>query len=408
MTRIQAVRSGLDTFEELAIDALFTRVMGSVAAAAQEHFPNAKLPELPTASSNPMGNHPLSYFMEHSLIAAGIPYQKHNREEIALKCLQQGGYGIRNFSGVQASGPQFNRPGDFPNLLSNLAGKVMDLALQLADPTYPIYSHRIPDKDDFRPINVLRGGQFDALDLIIDGKPASELAMAEEAGGWLQIDRYANKVGLTPIMLANDDLDSWSQQIASLAYAHEQTLNRLCLSLVTTNVVLLDGTALFDNSRGNIVASGGAPSSTQAGYHRNLHLLQTGVNGQGKVRTPPAIALVPVELADEAEQTYLSPGVLLEAALKRPSSDTNINVHRGKVRPVVEPELSDASAEAWYTFANPAIRPVIAHVFMTGYGPGGRRSTWFDQDTETRYTKLEGRFAAAAVSGRGAVRNPGS
>lgn len=413
--RITPGPSRQDKFSDLATAVLFDRLCGSVAAAAADYFPHSKISQLQPGGPKPAGyealqNAPLSFFAKQCVMAAGVnlpPWP--NMEDVATQALQQGGGDILSFgSELYAGGPQLNRPGDFPNLLANLSGKILDMALQLADPTYPVYTKRISDRPDFKPATVLQGGQFTELDLILDGKAARELAMAEELGGWLQIDRYGNKVGLTPIMVANDDLDAWAMQLASLGYAHEQTLNRLALSLVTANVVLLDGFELFDNTNhGNDVTSGGAPDATEAGKMRQKHLLQTGVGGVGKLRTPPAVAMVPVELQDEAEQTYLSPGVLLEAMMKRPSSDSNINVHRGKVTPVVEPELSDASSVQWYTFANPNIRPAIVHAFQTGYGPGGQRTSWFEPDTSTRWTKLEGRFAVAAISHRGAVRNAG-
>jgi hypothetical protein len=54
------------------------------------------------------------------------------------------------------------------------------------------------------------------------------------------------------------------------------------------------------------------------------------------------------------------------------------------------------------------IRRVICHVFQTGYGRGGRRTSWFDPDAETRWFRLEGRFAAFAASHRGCCRNKGA
>lgn len=408
--------SGAEKFHEAAAAVLFDRCCGGIAAAASEHFPHSGAASAgPEEGQKPAGyaelqHAPLSFIAEQSLRLSGrrVP-QFASKEQIALAALQSGGYGVSEFhSELYAAGPALNRPGDFPNLLSNLAGKMLDMALQLADPTYPIYTQRLMDKPDFKPTTVIQTGQFEELDLVLDGKKADEQAMLEEAGGWLQIDRYANKVALTPVMVANDDLDNFTRQLASLSYAHEQTLNRLCVSLLTSNVTLLDGNSLYDNTNhGNDVTSGASPSATQATTHRQKHLLQTGVGDRGKVRTPPSIWLGPVELQEDAEQVFLTSGAILEAMMKRPQTDATINVHRGKITPVVEPELSDNSTKIWYTFADPRIRPVIAHAFMSGYGRGGRRTTWFDPDSECRYVKLEGRFAAAAISHRGSVRNAG-
>lgn len=397
--------AGADKFEAAAVAALLDRSGHGDPAAAKP----AGFAELRHA--------PLSYIAERCLQASGIRVpQFMAKEQLALMALQMGGagnvteYGSEKFGGgPSASGPAFNRPGDFPHLLSNLAGKILDQALQLADTSYEHYTDRIPDVADFKPKTVIQAGQFEELDLLLDDEDPKTQAMLEEIGGWLQVDRFGNMAGLTPVMVANDDLDAFEGQLVSLSYAHDQTLNRLCLSLVTSNVTLLDGVALYhDGSHANdIDSAGAAPSATEMTKHRTKHALQPGVGGRGVVRTPPAIALVPQALSEAAEQTFLTAGVLLEAMLKAPATDSAINVHRGKIKPVVEPELDASSAKKWYTFANPKIRRVIAHAFMKGYGRGGRRTSWFDPARETRYVKLEGRFGAAAVSHRGSVRNKG-
>lgn len=396
--------AGADKFEAAAVAALLDRSGHGDPAAAKP----AGFAELRHA--------PLSYIAERCLQTSGVRVpQFMDKEQLALMALQMGGagnvtvFGSEKFGGgPSASGPAFNRPGDFPHLLSNLAGKILDRALQLADTSYEHYSDRIPDVADFKPKTVIQAGQFEELDLLLDDEDPKTQAMLEEIGGWLQVDRFGNKAGLTPVMVANDDLDAFEGQLVSLSYAHDQTLNRLNLSLVTSNVTLLDGVALFhDGSHANDLTSGAAPSAAQMTLHRNKHALQPGVGGRGVVRTPPAIALVPQALSEAAEQTFLTAGVLIEAMLKAPATDTAINVHRGKIKPIVEPELDASSAKKWYTFANPAIRRVIAHAFMKGYGRGGRRTSWFDPARETRYVKLEGRFGAAAVSHRGSVRNAG-
>jgi len=187
------------------------------------------------------------------------------------------------------------------------------------------------------------------------------------------------------------------------------TLNRLCVALVAGNVTLVDGNSLYDATNHlNEVASGsgGAPSITQMNLQREAHRSQTGIDGKGKVRTPPAIALVPSTLETEAEQLFSPFAVFNES--KTAATDATLNVYRGKVRPVMEVELDGYSPTQWYTFADPKRRRAIVHCFQRGYGRGGRRTSWFEPARETRYVKLEGRFGAAVASFRGTVRNYGA
>lgn len=348
---------------------------------------------------------PLSHIAQRCLELSGVRVNQFaTAEQIAMEALQMGGTNLVPF----ATGPAYNRPGDFPNLLSNLAGKILDQAVRLSAATYPVWTSKLPDVPDFKPHTIIGMGMADQLDEIMDDEDAKALQLDEEAAGYIQVGRFANKVGLTPVMVANDDLDAFTQGLQSLAVAHERTLNGLCIALLGANATLLDGFSLFDDAvHGNDIASGsgGVPSTTQANLMRLKHRRQTGIGGVGKVRTPPKIALVPTAHEEAAMQTFLQFTRLNESKL--PVTDATINTFRGSIEPVVEPDLEDYSLLQWYTFADPRIRRSIVHVFQRGYGRGGKRTTWFDPGKETRYVKLEGRFAAAAASFRGVVRNAG-
>jgi signal peptide peptidase SppA len=386
---------GADRFAVDAVDALLMRYNYKPTSAT------------PSQESQQMRSAPLMYFAQQCLQLAGRRVNQFaDPEDIAAAAMQMSG--MERVT-VSASGSAYSRPGDFPNILSNLAGKVLDQAIEIAEPTYPVWTARLPDLADFKPKTIIGLGHFDELDEILDDEDPKSLDFDEEAAGWIQAGRYGNKVGLTPVMVANDDLDAFTQGLQSLAMAHEHTINRLCIALIAGNVTLLDGNALFDSSNhGNIVASGGggAPSTTQANKMRLLHRRQTGIGGKGKVRTPPRIALVPTAHEEAALQTFLVFSQLNESKL--PVTDATINTFRGLIQPVVEPDLEDYSTAYWYTFADPRIRRVIVHAFQRGYGRGGKRTTWFDPARKTTYVDLEGRFAAAACGHRGACRNDGA
>jgi len=391
---VRVTGEGADQFATDAVDGLLLR---SGYRAASEKL---------SREAEQLQGAPLAWIAQRCLQLSGSRVNQFaTPEQVALDALQMGGVNLTVFS----AGPAFNRPGDFPNLLSNLAGKMLDQALQIAEPTYPVWTARIADLPDFKPKTIIGVGNFDELDEIMDDEDPKSLQLDEEAAGWIQAGRYGNKIGLTPVMVANDDLDAFTQGLQSLAVAHETTLNRLCLAIITGNVSLLDGNALFDDTNhGNDIASGsgGVPSSAQANLMRLKHRRQTGIGGHGKVRTPPKIALVPTAHEEAAMQTFLTFSRLNESKL--PVTDATINTFRGSIEPVVEPDLEDTSVLVWYTFADPRIRRVIVHAFQRGYGRGGKRTTWFDPGKETRYVKLEGRFAAAACGHRGAVRNAGA
>lgn len=331
-----------------------------------------------------------------------------NREQVALAALQLGqqSQGRVEFgSSYGMVGASYNRPGDFPNLLSSLAGKVLDTSIEAADVSYQDWTDRMSDTTDFKPSVITAMGVFTTMDDLKDDEQYKSLKMNEELRGFISVERKGNAVGMTPIMVANDDLDGFMQQLQSLGYAHEATINELCIALLENNVLLADNVALFHASHGNIVSGGGAPSATQAEKNMLLHDAQTVVGGGRTIKNDVKVVLVPSAHWVAARQTYQPFRDLGET--KTPTADTSLNVFRDQgIKVVKETGLSNSSK--WYTFADPRKARVIAHRFMAGYGKGGQRVTWFDTSRGTRYYGLEGRFGVSAVGYRGVVQNPGS
>lgn len=327
-----------------------------------------------------------------------------SREEQAMQLLQ-----LNSNLTPLASAGAYGQVGDFPNLLSALAGKILDAGIELAAPTYPMWTNRLMDVPDFQPKTIIGTGAFDNLSEITDDEDPPQLKFSEELKGFVQAGQYANKVGLTPRMVANDDLDGFNQQLLSLGQAHEFKLNSLCVALLTANPTLPDGIALFNASHSNLIASSpGVPSAAEAEKVRVMMAKQTGIGTSRTIAVDVGVVLVPISQLSAAETTYLSVAELVRRTgeSKVNATDSNINVHRGGKTIVQEPELESVSTTAWYAI-DKRFRTIV-HVFQTGYGRGGQRTTWFDHARGTRWVKLEGRFGAAAVGWRGILKNPGA
>jgi len=325
-------------------------------------------------------------------------------QQMALNFLQLGGSETQYFAAD--TGGSWHQPGSFPNVLSNLANKGLETGFQLATVTYPIWTAKLMDLADLKPKPFMTIALNDEMDKKVGDEEAKTLAMTEDFVGWIQGDIFDNKVGLTAVMVANDDLDAFQQGLLGLATAHENTLNGLCVGLLTGNVVLTDGQTLFENTYHlNDKTSGAAPSGSELGAMRTKHRLQTGPGGYGYIKTPPKYLLAPAALETAAIQATMP---LLPGETTARAADSNINTVRGLITPVIEPELDANSSTIYYTVADPALRRCIVHAFQRGYGRGGQRRTWFEDSRLTRYVALEGRFAAAAISYRGIVRNAGA
>jgi signal peptide peptidase SppA len=357
-----------------------------------------------------LSNAPLSFFARQCLEAAGtrVPQFITNEELMEIAFAMDG----PNRVTVGANYSPYSRPGSFPNLLSNLAGKVLDAALTLAEPTYDEYTGVWGgDLPDFKPAPVVAKGQADELDEVLDAEASKAVGLDEEMLSYMLLRRFSNKFELTPVMGANDDLNAFNEGLIGLEMAWENTVNRACLAIATGNVPLLDGNALYDSAtHGNDIAggSGGVPSDAQWDAMNLKVAAQRGIGGKGYIRTPLKVALLPPALWRAAVQSLGDFRVVGET--KVPTLDTNVNIYRGTVTLVREPELQGVSNAVWYGFCQPRgmINASIIRAYFRGWGKNGRRQRWYDPATKCWNFELEGRVGVAAKQYRTTVRNPGS
>lgn len=360
-------------------------------------------------SNNPgaqrLANAPLHELARLSLEASGTRVETYDREEIARAAMAQAGY-ERQTVRMDAGG--YNRPGNFPNILSGLANKIMDDQISLAEPMYGEWTGEyMGDLPDFKPAPIVNRSQMDGLDEMLDAEAFKEFGLSEEMLSYLQLSRYGNKFALTPVMVANDDLNQFSENMIGFARGVENTTNRLCLSLITNNATLLDSYALYDDTNhGNAVASGAAPSAAQWDAMQQKVFTQTDIGGRGRVDTPLKVVLVPPALYTAAIQTFGTFAVIGET--KVPTADTSLNVFRGTATVVREPQLIGSSSVIWYGFVNPKVRPTVIRAYFRGWGKAGKRERWYDPNTGCWYFSVEHRVGAAIKNYRYTVRNNGA
>lgn len=357
-----------------------------------------------------MSNAPLSFFAQQCLVAAGVraDFEMMPKEQLFEMAFAMDGPGRYE---VGSSYVPFNRPGSFPNLLSNLANKVLDAALELAEVSYPAWTGMWPgDLPDFKPAPVVAKGQHDEMDEILDAEASKEFGLSEEMLSYMILRRFSNFFALTPVMAANDDLGAFDEGLLGLEMAWHNTVNRLCLALLTGNVTLLDGFALFDNTNhGNDITTGGGAPSAAAWQTMQLRTAaQRGIGGKGYFGGKLRIALVPPNHKVAADQVFAPLNQLNE--VKQPTTDATINTYRGQVQVVEEAELQASSNDVWYGLCRPRglVNSTVIRAYFRGWGKNGRRQRWYDPLTKCWNFELEGRVGAATKQYRTAVRNDGT
>jgi signal peptide peptidase SppA len=362
------------------------------------------------AGAQRLSSAPLHELARLSLEASGVRVETYDREEIARAAMGMAGY-ERQVVRMDAGG--YNRPGNFPNILSGLANKIMDDSILLANAMYGEWTGEyMGDLPDFKPAPIVNRSQVDQLDEVLDAQAFKEFGLAEEMLSYLQLSRYGNKFALTPVMVANDDLNQFSENMIGFARGVENTTNRLCLSLITNNATLLDSYALYDNTNhGNLVSSGSspaaaAPSVPQWDAMQQKVFAQRDIGGAGYVDTPMGVVLVPPALFNTAQQVFGTFAVIGET--KVPITDATLNVFRGTATVVREAQLQASSSTIWYGFVNPKIRPTVIRAYFRGWGKNGKRERWYDPNTGCWYFSVEHRVGAAIKNYRYTVRNNGA
>ncbi|MEN6533799.1 MAG: Mu-like prophage major head subunit gpT family protein [Bryobacteraceae bacterium] len=211
---------------------------------------------------------------------------------------------------------------------------------------------------------------------------------------------YGNKLHITRQAIINDSLGGLTdipQQMGARA-AYRQA--NLFWAHLVANGALVDGYALFQvaNHANLITSSGTAISVDSLGVMRKTLALQT--NGSGEV-----IGLTPKYMVVPATKEQLARQYMSNAF--NPTAQSSINPWVNMAELIVEPRLDASSTTAWYLFADPAIAPVMVHVYLAGNdGVFSQAEPTVDIDGFKWLMRFD--FGVGSVDYRGAVKNDGA
>lgn len=304
--------------------------------------------------------------------------------------------------GVFGADVPFHSPGDFPNLLSNLAGKALDSAPRYRGTTFQEWARQRPSVPDFKPQTLVRVGEFGEMPLVPDGADFEQSQTTEE-WSWLAVDSYGDEFAFTPRMMVDDDLGALMDGLSDKQAAADMTLNRLCVNLLTGNPLWTDGVALFAAGHGNLVAlgAGAAPSQVTIAAARLAFRQLTGVGARRNLNYSVEFLLVPSELETTCD-VLLNPTHYVV-----PITTATAEIFRGKVRWIVEPMLSAASTTGWYAFAAQDIARCIVYAYQRGFEKLQKRD-YYNPKNNCRIFQFEQRMAAAVNTHRGVYFNAGA
>ncbi len=282
---------------------------------------------------------------------------------------------------------------DFPLLLEAAANKVLMEAYGFAAPTYRTLARR-RDFADFKPHKYLRIGEFpDLLPLGESGEiKAGTIAEGRES---VSLGTKARLVMLSRPAIINDDLNAFADLLTAAGRAAARGENAAFFALITGNVQLADGVAMFHASHANLAGTGAAPDVTTLAVGRAALRKQKDISGKQALNTRAKFLLTSPDLETDAEKLTFS---------INPTQTSGVNPFSGRLTPVSDAELT---GNGWYLFADPADLPNFIYGYLNGAsGPTITQDRPFGYDGYGLQVVHD--FGVGAVDYRGGYKNAGA
>ncbi|WP_414832202.1 prohead protease/major capsid protein fusion protein [Afifella sp. YEN Y35] len=320
------------------------------------------------------------------------------RMEIAEIALSPGDNMLARSSGLHSTS-------DFPIILGNQINRTLRRAYETAPRTYQRIARRAT-ATDFRPIIRADIGANPRL-LKVGEHGEFERGTIGEGKESYALDTFGRIIGVTRRVLVDDDLSAFDRIPSSWGIAASALENEIVWALITNNVTMGDGKALFHADHGNLASSGAIFSVDTVGAARTAMRLQRtrapgGKRGEKGYLIPiqPNLLVVPAALETKAMQ-FVSPIVV-------PTADADVNPFKSTLDVLAEPLLDETSTAAWYLAADPGRSGVdtLEYAYLDGQeGVYTETRMGFDVDGVEFKARLD--FGAGAMDYRGFYKNPG-
>lgn len=284
---------------------------------------------------------------EHCLQQDGVRTLGMTGLEIATAALEAARY-ERVRSGGMHTGS------DFPSILSNVMNKVLRDAYAAAPSSWRMLGRRV-SANDFKTLTRLQLGEAPRLELVPEHGEFKRGTIKEGKETYV-VKTYGKIFAITRQALINDDTSAFDR--VPMLFGRQAAENEASIvwGLITANVTMADGLALFHNLHAN--KTSGAIDITSLTAARKLLRLQKGLDGVTLLNLQPTYLVVPAALETVAQQytTQINPAL-------GASVNPFIRAFRAII---VEPRLDATSAVDWYVFADPAAIDIIEYAYLAG------------------------------------------
>ncbi len=321
--------------------------------------------------------------------------------ELARRVLQAKGVQVDGLSGYEiarlAVSPMSTS--DFPKILQNIQSKYLQLGYDGAPSTFQLFA-RERTAVDFKTMGTVHLGLGPKMTQLLAGEPI-RYGKFSEGGETYAVKRYGTGIQFSIEAMVNDDLSALSDIPRAFGTETRMLINRLAWALITSNVVMADGTALFAAGHANDLSPDTALGATGLSGLRKLLRLQTDPDGKVLNLTPKTLVVGP-----SLETT----GKQLVSSQIWPAAAGNVNTFVG-TEIVVEQELEAAGVSGATTRYLMAADPALVAGFEIAYLEGNRTpriQSEMDFDTSAMKTKAEFEVGLCVPNHRAWVRSNGT
>lgn len=261
--------------------------------------------------------------------------------EYARMALTERGIGVSSYNPMHMVGMALTHStSDFGNILLDVANKALLQGWEEAAETFEQWTKK-GQLSDFKTAHRVGLGGFPSLRKVREGAEYKHVTTGDK-GESIALATYGEIFSITRQAIINDDLNQLTDVPMKMGRAAKGTIGDLVYAVLTDNVKLSDGKALFHADHANL--SAGAISVGSLDDARKMMRLQK--EGERFLNIRPAYMLVPVALETLANQTIKS------ASVKGADINSGINNPIQNFAEVIaEPRLDAKDSNAWYLAA---------------------------------------------------------
>uniref|UniRef100_UPI00344B5731 prohead protease/major capsid protein fusion protein n=1 Tax=uncultured Brevundimonas sp. TaxID=213418 RepID=UPI00344B5731 len=318
--------------------------------------------------------------------------------EMARYNLEANGEKVRGLTKRELAGLALRQhsTSDFPNLLSNVAGKTLRAGYEMSPQTFKAWQRRA-SAPDFKQISRLQLGGAPSFLLVPEGGQFKQGTIGEGKEVY-SLATYGRIFNVSRQTLINDDLDAFTRIPEMWGRAASDFESDVAYAPLIANPNMGDGVALFHSTHANLAGSGAVISETTIQAAEVAMGSQVGIEGR-PIRATPKWLITAVKDKVAAQK-------LLSAV--QATQTSNVNVYQGAMTPIVEPRLNRASgATPWFIAADSAQVDTIEYAYLEGDdGVFLEERTGFEVDGIEFKARLD--FASKAIDFRGLYQNPGT